>query len=105
LLFLFNIKIQVFVDNTKGINYIRLHENSSNRFSNHPSRRGTCRNRSAHNLLEASMKRWKAIVSEDQSFDVIGATREIAYANAVNIAAMLFLEYGLALRIQKVVEA
>ena len=51
------------------------------------------------------MKHWKAIVSDDCSFDVIGATKEIAYANAVNIAATLFLEYGLVLRIREVVEA
>ena len=51
------------------------------------------------------MKRWKAIVGEDQSFEVIARTHESAMASAVNIAAMLFLEYGLVLRIQKVVKA
>ena len=49
-------------------------------------------------------KLWKAIVSDDCSFNVVGSTQAIAYANAVNTAALLFLEYGLALRIQKVVE-
>jgi len=51
------------------------------------------------------VKLWKAIVSDDCSFDVIGQTREIAYANAINIAALLFLEHGLCLRIKEVVEA
>jgi hypothetical protein len=49
-------------------------------------------------------KLWKAIVSDDCSYSVIGATQAIAYANAVNTAALLFLEYGIVLRVLRVEE-
>ena len=84
---------------------MRIDENISNRFRKYPAKRGTSRNRNPRDLLEVQVKLWKAIVSDDCSFNVIGATKAIAYANAVNTAALLFLEYGLVLRIREVVEA
>jgi thymidylate synthase len=51
------------------------------------------------------MKRWKAIVNDSCSFDVVARSHEAAVAAAVNIAALLFLNHGIALRVQMVVEA
>ncbi len=51
------------------------------------------------------MKPWKAYVEGGDSFAVIGRTYEAAYAEAVNVTALLFIQFGLVLRIQKVVEA
>ena len=51
------------------------------------------------------MKLWKANCDNGKSFDVIARTKELAFANAVNIAAMLFLEYGIVIKVREVVEA
>lgn len=51
------------------------------------------------------MSVFKAIVSEGQSFYVLARTLEAARAEAINIAARLYLEYGLVLKVKEVVEA
>lgn len=50
------------------------------------------------------MKIFKAIVSEKSSFYVVARTIESARAEAANTAALLFLQYGLMLKIREVVE-
>jgi hypothetical protein len=52
------------------------------------------------------VKKFKAIVGpgNGQCFYVVARTLEAAKAEAVNVAARLFLEFGLVLKIESVVE-
>jgi hypothetical protein len=52
------------------------------------------------------VKKFKAITGpgDGQCFYVVARTLEAAKAEAANVAARLFLEFGLVLKIQKVVE-
>ncbi len=49
-------------------------------------------------------KPYRAMVQGGGSFAVIATSPELAYAEAVNCAALLFLEYGIVVKIDKVVE-
>ena len=49
-------------------------------------------------------KPYRAMVQGNGSFIVLAASPELAYAEAVNVAALLFLEYGIVVKIESVVE-
>lgn len=46
------------------------------------------------------MKLWKATVVGGGGFTVMARTQEAAFAEAVNCAARLFLEYGCAVKVE-----